>query len=152
MGIRNIVKRGVSGGFSPTRWMSVESIKENGHFIGELFQAVFYRKKSKNEALQKKSFEEVMQHFKMTEKDLEMRMRKSRLLILFCLGLGILVLGYMAYLYIDGQLLAGTICLMLSFVMFSYAFREHFNLFQMKQRRLGCTFKEWFNSLSRKGQ
>lgn len=152
MGIRNIVKRGVSGGFSPTRWMSVESIRENGHFIGELFRTVFYRKNKKDNPLKKKSFDEVMQHYNMTEKDLEMRMRKSQLLILFCLGLGVLVLGYMIYLFIDDQLLAGFICLMLSFVMFSYVFREHFNLFQMRQRRLGCTLKEWFNSICHKGR
>ena len=141
MGIRKIVKRGVSGGFSPSRWMSVESIRENGHFIGELFRAVFYRKKDKGDALKNKSFEEVMQYYKMTEKDLEVRMRKSRLLILFCLSLGFIVLGYMLYLFVEDQLLAGAIC-----------YEDDFNLFQMKRRRLGCTFKEWFNSLSHKGQ
>ena len=62
---------------------------------------------------------------------------------MICGLLTIPMLAYAVYVFHSGFYLPGFVCLMLTALAGAHCFREHFNRFQMRQRRLGCTFQEW---------
>lgn len=143
MGIGKHVSKNISKVFSPSQWMGYDSLRQNGLLIGRIFRRSMGQDKTKK--LQGLSFEQCKAHFNLTDADIEIKMKNMLQILWFCLILAALCLAYSIYLFIAAKVLAGFVTLILMGVMLSYAFREHFNYFQMKQRRLGCTFKQWLN-------
>lgn len=142
MGIRKSVSSGLSKVFSPTQWMGYDSLRQNGFLIGRIFRrAMGQDKKQKLSGL---SFAQCMAHFNLLEADIQKKMKNMLQIVYFCLILAGLCFMYAMYLLISAKIMPGFVTLILMFVMLSYAFREHFNYFQMRQRRLGCTIKQWF--------
>lgn len=142
MGLFRTVSKGVSSGFRINRWLGTDRIKASTQSVRKLAKAAV--KTEQEEAIAGKSFEEVLRHYNMTEDDLKKRIDQGNKIILFCLGGSVLSFAYMIYQFSSQEIIAGIVCGMLTLLMLAYAFREHFNIFQMKQRRLGCTMKEWF--------
>lgn len=142
MGVKNVIKKGLFSGLNMKRWIGLEQIKENGKTIGGLFKGLLGNKKA--DEVRKETFEESMRRFQMTEEDLQKRMQSAVRLVTFCLIGSVAIIIYMFYLFYNAQIVASFVCMMLSVLLLAYAFREHFNLFQMKKRRLGCSVKEWF--------
>lgn len=145
MGFKNAMKKGLFSGLNPLRWMGMEQIKGNGQTIGQITKRLFDASDSSKKN-PPKTFEEAMERYKLSEADLQKRMRSSLRLVYFCLGLSVLLIIYTLYLFFSHLVLSGFVTIMLTLLLWAYAFREHFNYFQMKQRRLGCTFREWFIS------
>lgn len=54
------------------------------------------------------------------------------------------ILGYAGYQLFYGSLKAMFVSLVVTFVALTLAFRYHFWYYQIKHRKLGCTFDEWF--------
>lgn len=144
MGVKKIVKKGLFSGLNPMRWIGYEQIATNAKTIKNIASGL--AKPNKN-AYQPTSFEDALQHYGLTEADLKKRMKNSFRLSLVCLGLSVLMIIYMVIMFKRHLPLAGIMCVMLTLLLWAYSFREHFNYFQMKQRRLGCTFKEWFSAI-----
>lgn len=97
-----------------------------------------------NEILSRKAFQEQMLRFNLTEDEIISRekglYRLSLLMILFAFCLCI----YFIYQLIYGSILAIIVTFILIFVALVMAFRYHFWYYQIKQRKLGCTIKEWY--------
>ena len=142
MGFKKIVKKGVFSGISPTRWLGMEQIKGNIQAIGAMANGLF---KVKERIVRKETFEQCMQRYGLGEADLKKRMRATLRLVWCCLGFSLLMLAYTIYLFVCHLALSGFVTLILTILLWAYAFREHFNYFQMKRRRLGCTFKDWLD-------
>jgi len=96
------------------------------------------------------TFEEAMVRLDLTEAQLE-KQKKSffRQSLFFFLGSVGLILFSFYRLYIL-QLVPGALGLFLSGVVLAYAFRAHFWYFQIKHRKLGCTFAEWWSGSVKK--
>ena len=141
MGIKRVVKKGLFSGLNPIRWVGYEQIAANGRTIKNIVNGITKSTKSTYHPM---TFEECMQHYNLTEDDIKKRMKNSRIVAIICLSLSICMTVYMFYLFVRHLPLSAIICAVLTLVLLAYAFREHFNYFQMKQRRLGCTFKDWF--------
>ena len=148
MGIGKSLKNGVSSGFRVKRWLGVDTIKNNGLFIVRIFKGIFNARKT---APIHENFDQAMVRMNLTDADLAKRVRSGRYLVWFCLGLAMALAVYMVCLFYGGQIVAGSMCFMLMLTMMVYAYREHFNIFQIKQRRLGCTYREWFKYIFHKG-
>lgn len=153
MGVLKTVKKAMTSGFSVKRWAGTEQIAHNGSVIRNLFKQVF---KSPHDSVSSNdspdTFEACLQKYNLTEKDLKKRMKTCLQVALFCALIALVVVVYMFYMFSHDRVLGGLVCGMLAVVAFAHAFREHFNYFQMKQRRLGCTFKEWFAFTIRGGK
>lgn len=145
MGFRRTVKKGIFSGLNVKRWVGIDHIKENGRIIGGLFNSLF-NSSSKKETTRKETFEECMRRLNLSETDLIERIKSGKKIILFCLLGSGLTLIYLFYLLSYGRYLASVVTFVLTLLFLVYAFREHFNIYQIKQRRLGCSFKEYFNS------
>jgi len=143
MGFKSTMKKSLGSGLSPKRWVGYNQLQSDSKTVGKIFKSVFERSAK---AEKKESFEEAVKRFNLTEEDIQKRMKSAKQLVMTFLGFGGILLAYMLYQWTVGHIIEGFICLVLAALTLSYAFREHFNLFQMRQRRLGCTYKEWFKS------
>jgi len=146
MGLKNAMKKGFFSGLNPFRWVGMEQIKGNGQAIGDITKKLFDSSGNSKKRNPPKTFDEAMQRYGLSEADLQKRMRSSLRLAYFCLGFSALLIIYTIYLFFSHLVLSGFVTIILTLLLWAYAFREHFNYFQMKQRRLGCTFNEWFIS------
>jgi len=149
MGFKSLFSKGIGGGLNVKRWVGYGQIKSDTKVLGKLFQTVFSRRKEK---LSTETFEEAVVRHGLTEEDIKKKMQSSRHLVIAFLSFALLLFLYSLYQWGSGAFLNGMICFLLALLSSAYAFREHFNLYQMKQRRLGCTYSEWFKSLLSKGQ
>lgn len=143
MGFRKTVKKGLFSGLNPMRWVGFEQLANNAKTIKNLADGIVKSPRKDQSQYHPSTFEEAMQYYGLTEADIKKRMHISLQITIVCLALSILMIGYSVYLFITALPLSAFVCVILTWLLWAYAFREHFNYFQMKQRRLGCTFKEW---------
>jgi intracellular multiplication protein IcmV len=150
VGAKKVIKNTLLKGFQVNRWLGVDNIKRDTHFVAGFFKNLFSTRKEETASNSHKRFEDYVAQYQLTEDDLNKRMKQLKQMVWLCIGLSVPVFIYAGYLLSLGQVLNFLVCAMLGFILWAHAFREHFNYFQMKQRRLGCTKKEWFSSLLRK--
>ncbi len=143
MGVRSYFKNTVKNNTNVKSWSSWDAVKENAQMVSGLVKAM---KPSVTgaEAVTPKSFQDQMKTAGLSEKDLQDRMKGHLRVTLVSLLLGLGGIGWTIYIFQKQMYLSGLMSLSVTLVMFAYAFREHFFYFEMKQRRLNCTVKEWF--------
>lgn len=130
------------GIFKPKEWSSYEMMREITEYLIEGFMRLFVlRKESQSEQL-----DQVMHRYSLSEKDILARKRVFFRMALLMLLVSVAVFSYTMY----HLLYAHYRAVMLSSVVFllslTVAFRYHFWYFQLKKRKLGCSFKEWLRS------
>lgn len=113
--------------------------------VKDIFLTIFMPWK-KGEPAPVETFEEAVKRMRLSEQDLEDRKKLFLRQTLIYLGVAFLVAGYGVYLAFQQSLMGMSLSLVVAALSFSYAFRSHFWLFQVKQKKLGCTFKEYLNS------
>jgi intracellular multiplication protein IcmV len=150
MGVFRAIKKGVGSGFRVKRWLGADRIKGSTETVKVLAKTLF--ESEPKEDLHDLNFEQCLKHYHMTEADLELRMKQAKKWITFCLAASVFAFAYMFYQLHSNELIATFVCFMIGALTLVYAFREHFNLFQMRQRRLGCRFSEWFSSIFSRGK
>lgn len=124
------------------KWLSVDYLKEtSGHFKSLLVDVVVPKKARYSE-----TFDEAVQRLNLSDSDLQARMHEFTKLFYFFIILSVTVIAYGLYLAYVGSFVPALIAMCLSLYSFTQAFRFHFWLFQLKNRKLGCTLREWFNS------
>jgi intracellular multiplication protein IcmV len=127
------------------RWMDWRSVSTTATDIGKSAKGLFVPA----QATRQETFEAATRRLHLTEKDIQERMKNLlRMAVIYCvIAVGLTV--YTCYLLAKGHALAGLLGTVLSLLALSFAFREHFWYFQMQQRRLGCTVKQWLAALFR---
>ena len=93
-----------------------------------------------------------MSDLALTEDELNNRARGLLRLSYLMLVITLLFLAYTVYLGFHGSLKAILIAAMETIVAGTLAFRYHFWHFQIQQRQLGCSVKQWTQSFFRGGQ
>ncbi len=89
------------------------------------------------------SFDDACRQFGLSKAELVAKQKNLLRLSLCMLLLSCAFLAYSIYHMVNGTLLAFFPSLTLAVVSLALAFRYHFWYFQIKQRKLGCTFNEW---------
>lgn len=145
MGVKSYIKNTFKNNANVKGWVAWDAIKDNAQTIGS-FVEEFKVSPAGTQAPVKKTFEQAAAERGLTEKDLRARMRTHWQVAIVCILLGLLALGWGIMLLVKGMFLSSLVSLSLMVLMFAYAFREHFSYFQIKQRRLNCTFGEWISS------
>ena len=124
------------------KWMSIPYLKEVTGRTGSLVKSLVVPKK----ATRKETFEQALERLNITEADLIQRQKEFTRLVYVFLSIAAVIISYAIYMIIKGYAIVGLIALCLSLYTLSQAFHFHFWLFQMKNRKLGCTLTEWFYS------
>jgi intracellular multiplication protein IcmV len=146
MKIRRAVKNTVKPFVDVKTWVGYDQLKQSVSSVLGMFKGVW---STKSDPENKETFEEATQRLGLTEEALAERKKAFVFLMLFyCLiALGLFVYAY--YLLTEGSYHGALASFSIMFIAWVQAFRYHFWLFQLKQRKLGCTFKEWFHSTFR---
>ena len=123
-----------------------ENYKKSFESCKSIIKDVFKRSKATNP----ETFDEALERMSITEVDLKKRYidyQKMYYLFMF-LSLGLFF--YSFYLLFIGYYFALFLGLAVTALSLVQAFKRHFWMFQVRQRRLGCTFREWWNDLNGK--
>lgn len=92
----------------------------------------------------KESFDEAIKRMNLSEKDLITKKQSLyRLSILMCF-FAACIFVYAAYQVVFGGIKAVLLSLILICIALVLAFRYHFWYYQIKERKLGCSFYEWY--------
>ena len=125
------------------RWIGVDQLSAAGSSIKSLFYSLTTIKKPQFE----ETFEEAVKRMGLSEEDLAIKQKNCLIISIIYLlsALGMLIYSYI--LFAKGFFLATVSAVSLSVLLSSFFFREHFWYTQIKNKKLGYTFKEWFNSI-----
>lgn len=122
-------------------WMGLSQIISQGKWIGRLAKDL--TSTSKQTSITSETFDEAVNRYHLSEEELQRRQQNFLLLSIIYLIFAITVLIYVIYLVFYGTFLGCLMGLSVFVLALAFAFREHFHYFQMKERRLGCTLKDW---------
>lgn len=128
--------------FNLRTWSDWERTRTITAYFLEQIQIFFVPKKrdeSKNT-----SFAAEVAKLKLTESDLIFRQKNLMRLVWIMLGMAFFLFAYALYQLMYGSVLGVLLSWVLMFVALVLAFRYHFWYFQIKERKLGCTIREWF--------
>lgn len=140
MTVKDVFKVSRKTFFNPRGWIGYDNLKEQSKSIWGIVKPLFTSRKPVKE----ESFDQAMQRLRLTEQDIAVRKKNCWLLSRIFLGLGIVAFILGIYLVITAGTWHGLVLsLAVSALFMSQAFRYHFWHFQIKHRKLGCTFSEW---------
>ena len=122
--------------------LGTEQLKSQASSLGKMANDVLSIPKNKNAM---ETFEEALARLNLSEADVERRKTQFLRLSRIYLVLAAIVFAYMLYLVIEKATFPALGCLGLLLILFSQFFRYSFWLFQLRERRLGCNFAEWFS-------
>jgi intracellular multiplication protein IcmV len=132
---------------NPRAWIGWDSLRTYNTLIFGILKNAF----TPSEPTRKETFADAMQRMHLTEEDIQTNARNYLLYTTFFMICGALVFFFGFYLIFKYHTLHGWLLAMsASALFFGQAFRFHFWYFQIKQRKLGCTFQEWRDALFNK--
>ena len=126
------------------RILAFNEHKSSLSYIKGLYQRNFIPPKESDEIVEYDSLKLSPEQEQMAQKKLKIQLRI--VLVFIVLGLMVFV-EELIRAHWDGVFGSVIFCC----VMLSLAFRYHFWLFQLKQKRLGCTVEQWADSLFKRG-
>jgi intracellular multiplication protein IcmV len=91
------------------------------------------------------TFEEAIARMHLKEEDLKAQQKKFIVQAMWFFAFALPVLGYSVYMGYTGLAYPCFVSFIIAMMLFAHAFRAHFWAFQIKHRKLGCSFSEWFN-------
>ena len=120
-------------------WLGLSFLKETGVGLVQFLKPLYRPVKEKR----RESFEQALQRLSLSEVDLAARYNNlKRQSWLFAL-LGLIILGYAIYLLIGLHLGAVILAILVSGLFFFKMSACRFWMFQIKERKLGCSIREW---------
>jgi intracellular multiplication protein IcmV len=141
MPIKDVFKVSRKTFFSPSAWLGVTQVKSSSRTIWDILRSLFIPVTSQR----KETFEMAMKRFNLTQASLASTSQSYFLYALIFLFLAVFSFLFSFYLLMFHKTLAGFLLGLACAALFlSQAFRYHFWYFQIKHRKLGCTFDEWW--------
>lgn len=141
MGLWTGVKKVAKPFVDVSSWANVNQIKTFGGAIVDMGKSLFIPQ----QPLHEETFEEAARRLRLTEKDIKDREQQFRYLTIVFSIISLSLLGYFISLIImHGSIFAKIVTFVLFLIVLAKLFSYHFWLYQTKQRRLGCTLREWF--------
>lgn len=142
--------RGIKAGFkwsfksfiNVNEWIGLRNIMTMSRGVISAVRLIFVPQAAERT----ETYEEAIQRLNLSPEDIEMRKKTFIRIALMMALFGFICLGYMLYLLWSGYLAAGCMALVVALIVFAYAYRFHFWYFQLKVKKLGCTFQEWLNA------
>lgn len=121
-------------------WFDWERVKSYTFYLSNGFQQLFISKIT----VDAESFKEATTKLQLDDASLLSKQNALYRLSMLMLVLAFFVLGYSGYQLFYGSFKATIVSIVVTLIALVLAFRYHFWYFQIKHRKLGCTFDEWF--------
>lgn len=133
----------ISRAINVRQWFDWDRLKGFTLYLGNGFRRFFVPQKE----TQAESFEEAKAKFNLSEEEISIKQKALYRLSILMILCAFLIFTYAVYQIFWGSLNAFIASIVVGFIALTFAFRYHFWYFQMKQHKLGCTFKEWYRGL-----
>lgn len=125
-------------------YLDIKQLANTTKAIGGILKPLFVMPGAAEK--KEESFDEALTRLNLTEEDIAKRQQEFRRLLFVYLIIGILLFCYTFYLAWERSIHGTIATFVITLIAFVQVFRYHFWLFQLKNRKLGCTFREWWNS------
>jgi intracellular multiplication protein IcmV len=125
-------------------YMGLKQIADTTKAIGGMLKPVFVPPRPAEKTAE--SFAETLTRLNLTEQDVQKRQREFRRLLTVYLVIALLLFCYSFYLAWHRSIHGALAGFVITLVALTQVFRYHFWLFQLRQRKLGCTLRDWWNS------
>lgn len=135
--IKKIIKPAVD----VPKWVDYQQLARNNRSFFGFVKKFFIPDQAKTQ----ESFEEALLRLKLTPADIVQRSKEFTRLMWIWIFLFLINISYSIYLLHNHFFRGFYPCLGISIIILTQIFRYHFWLFQIKQRRLGCSFRDWLN-------
>lgn len=130
--------------FNLRAWSDWNRVEQTYNYFLTVFRKLFVIRAV--DPSQIKSFDQTMEELGLTDETLEAKKKGLRRLYFTMLVLAGFFYVYGMYELLYGGFLSFILSVVFMFVALAMAFRYHFWCFQIKQRKLGCRFSEWFKA------
>lgn len=137
-GIKKIIKPAVD----VPKWIDYQQLVKNNRSFFGFIKKIFVP----NQTQVQESFEDALIRLKLTPADLIQRNKEFTRLLYIWIFIFLVSISYSVYLLYIHSMRGFFPSLGINFIILTQIFRYHFWLFQIKQRRLGCSFRDWLNS------
>lgn len=126
--------------FNPRAWLDVDGVRTSTRNLWVIIRDLFVQPTP----TRRETFSEAKKRLNLTDAELKNIGQRYQLFSYMFLLLGITVLVFSFYLFIYHFTISGFILgVVTALLFFGQAFRYNFYYFQIKHKKLGCTFKEW---------
>lgn len=123
-------------------WFNADEVKKSSFFVKDSFRRLFIiQKPTHNE-----NFNTAIERLNLSEEDVIERQKNFHRLAGLMFLFAFICLIYTIYLLYSAYFDGGALALIVTLLCFASACRYHFWYFQVKNRKLGCTLKEWLNA------
>ncbi len=141
MALRDIFKITRKTYFNPTAWLGYDDIKNQTSDIWNILSALFTPAKP----TRTETFDQAVQRLELSEQDIH-KTSQTYLAYAWVFGMFALLalLGGIYLIAYHGSGYAFVLAIVCAILFLAQTFRYHFWFFQMKHRKLGCTFDEWW--------
>ncbi|ASQ45097.1 hypothetical protein clem_02680 [Legionella clemsonensis] len=127
--------------FNVRAWIDFDRVRAFTSYLAAGFQKLFIPQQQTEKG---ESFEAAVARMNLSEQELQAKKKALyRLSVLMCLA-AVGIFSYSIYHLYYGSYRAVVVSLVLVLVALVLAFRYHFWYFQIKERKLGCSFSEWY--------
>jgi len=127
---------------NPRAWLGYDALKDQTTTLISLIKSLFASPRSRR----KESYDEAMQRLKLTDEEVQQTgVNYHRFAILYLFLFLLILVASFSLLIIEKSFLGLLLGLAVSVFLLAQAFQNHFWYFQIKNRKLGCTFEEWRN-------
>lgn len=140
MAIKDVFKVSRKTFFNPRAWLGYDQLKSQTSTIWDIFKKLFTPAKPERQ----ETFDEAMKRLEITEDDL--KVKKATYLnyaIAFIMLATISFISSFFYLFYYHTFAGMMLGFAVTTLFATQAFRFHFWYFQIKHRKLGCTYQEW---------
>lgn len=141
MGLLKVTGGAIKSIFDVKSWLGYDQLKETSKSLINAIKPGFASKK----ATYKETFEEAIARHDLTEDDLVHAIHRYQKQILIFSFFSVGGAIYTLYLFWNAHFFAGLISLALTLLLVVRAFAAHFYIFQIKNKKLGCSLKEYFD-------
>lgn len=135
--------------FSLSLWkiLQLDLIYKNIKTIIQLFKKIFFITAPQTSNKNNNNFTKSYNKYIKTPEILESKKQSFALLALLHLTISVIFFLYgVSFGFTTNNIGSSILCISISFLALTFAFRYHFWLFQLNNKKLGCSLKEWLNN------
>ena len=142
MPLKDVVKVNRKTFFNPTSWLGYSMLKSQFSTTWSVLRNLYAIPTVNRE----ETFEQAMKRFGLTGDQVDQTAKTFLIYSIIFIICGVFTIGFSGYLLFHHASWSGCIIgIATTAVFFAYAFRYSFWRFEIKHRKLGCTFDEWLH-------
>lgn len=139
MGIFRSTFKVIGKQFNVKQWVGYGQLKQNAQRLYRDGKVIF----TKPQQLPAETFEEAKHRLQLSDQDLLERYKTCKMYFNFFIIFAFALLFYTLYLMYMHSYLGAILSLAITFLLGVQAFKYNFWMFQIKNKKLGCSFDEW---------